>query len=118
MKRPDDLTRLRHIVEAAHEVALFLEAKTRDDLHRDPLLARAVVKSIEIVGEAAARISPKMRAALPEIPWPDIVSMRNHLVHGYFDINLDVVWSTAQDDLPPLLRQVEAALARLSPGGS
>lgn len=63
---------------------------------------RAVTKSIEIIGEAAARISGEFRAAHPEIPWADAVGMRNRLVHGYFEINLDIVWATAAEDVPAL----------------
>jgi uncharacterized protein with HEPN domain len=70
----------------------------------------ALVKDIEIVGEAANRVSAPARSEWVEIPWQDIVAMRHRLIHGYFDIDLDVVWSTVTQDLPSLAAQIEAAL--------
>ena len=64
------------------------------------MLARALVKDIEIIGEAASRVSQDFRATHPQLPWADIVGMRNRLIHAYFDINLDRVWDTIKKDLP------------------
>ena len=72
----------------------------------------AIVKAIEIIGEAASQVGPSIRAQLPNIPWPAIITMRHRLVHAYFDVNLDIVWSTVQDDLPELLAQLEPGLDR------
>ena len=63
------------------------------------------------MGEAAGRVSAAARVEWPEIPWQDIVAMRHRLIHGYFDIDLDIVWNTVRDDLPPLAEQLEKALA-------
>lgn len=71
----------------------------------------SLVKDIEIMGEAAGRVSAAARVEWPEIPWQDIVAMRHRLIHGYFDIDLDIVWNTVRDDLPPLAEQLEKALA-------
>ena len=65
------------------------------------------------MGEAASRVTAERQQASPAIPWRDIVAMRNRLIHGYFDVDLDRVWDTVTDDLPPLLARLEAALARL-----
>lgn len=70
----------------------------------------ALVKDVEIIGEAAYRTAEDTRRALPEIPWEDIVGMRHRLVHAYFDINLDILWKTVQEDLPPLVRILSEAL--------
>jgi uncharacterized protein with HEPN domain len=67
------------------------------------MLLLSLVKCIEIVGEAASRASPEMREALPELPWPDIVGMRNRLIHAYFDVDHDRVWDTVHQDLPGLI---------------
>lgn len=67
------------------------------------MFARALVKSIEIVGEAASKVSGPTRQEMPGVPWPEIVTMRHRLTHTYFDIDLDIVWNTATTDLPPLL---------------
>ena len=66
-----------------------------------------MVKAVENIGEAASRISADTRQAYPEIPWSQIVGMRNRLVHAYFDINLDILWQVVQDDLPALIAQLE-----------
>ena len=76
----------------------------------DEQLMLAIVKSIEIVGEAAARIGTEVRSELPEIPWPKVVGMRNHLIHSYFDIDNDRVWDTATEDLPKLKAIIERYL--------
>ena len=65
---------------------------------------------VEIIGEAAAKISPETKSRYPQIPWADIVGMRNRLVHGYFEIDLDRLWDTITDDLPPLVADLEKTL--------
>ena len=67
----------------------------------------ALIKDIEIIGEAAYQISPATRESLPDVPWEDIIGMRHRLVHAYFDINLDILWQTVTDDLPPLSAELE-----------
>ena len=103
----DDRIRLRHMVESAREAMAFTRKRTRADLAADRMLALSLVKCIEIIGEAAARVSPQTRAQYPSIPWSDIVGMRNRLIHAYFDIDLDRVWDTITDDLPPLIAELE-----------
>ena len=107
--RMGDAIRLRHMLDAAHEVIAFAQDRARADLDGDRQLVLALVKDIEIIGEAAFRISPTARKLLPDIPWDDIIGMRHRLVHAYFDINLDVLWRTVQDDLPPLITELERA---------
>lgn len=74
------------------------------------MLVLALVKSIEIIGEAGARVSEKGRDAAPDVPWLEIVAMRNRLVHAYFDVNPNVVWETVRQDLPPLVAALQEAL--------
>lgn len=106
----DDEIRLRHMLDAAREALSFAHGRTRGDLDNDRQLVLALVKAIEIVGEAAARVSEPTRRRLPDMPWERIVGMRNRLVHAYFDINPDIVWRTGQEDLPELIALVEKAL--------
>ncbi len=108
--RKDDEIRLRHMLDAAREALSFTQGRTRSDLDRDRQLVLALVKDIEIVGEAAARITEPGRRDAPEIPWQRIVGMRNRLVHAYFDIDLEVVWKTVQEDLPQLIALLEEAI--------
>jgi uncharacterized protein with HEPN domain len=74
------------------------------------MLSFAIVRAIEIVGEAAAKVSTEAQASLPQMPWPNIISMRNRLIHGYFDIDLDRVWDTLNDDLPVLIGELRAII--------
>ncbi|MFO7633010.1 MAG: DUF86 domain-containing protein [Caldilinea sp.] len=99
----DDLVRLQHMLDAAEEAVSFAQGQTRADLEQDRKLVLALVKAVEIIGEAAYRISPDVQEQMSEIPWDDIIGMRHRLVHAYFDINLDILWRTVQDDLPPLI---------------
>jgi uncharacterized protein with HEPN domain len=103
----DDLIRLRHMLDAAREAVSFVHNKTRNSLNADRKLVLALVKSIEILGEAAANVTNKCREDLPQIPWPNIIGMRNRLIHAYFDINLDILWKTVIEDLPPLISVLE-----------
>ncbi|MCY3768997.1 MAG: DUF86 domain-containing protein [Gammaproteobacteria bacterium] len=95
------------MLDSAREVRSFAQGRTRDDLESDRQLVLALVKGIEIVGEAAARMTEKTRLSRPDIPWEPIVGMRNRLVHAYFDINLDILWQTVQQDLPKLITLLE-----------
>lgn len=105
-----DVVRLRHMIDAAKDAVFFSEGKQASDLATDRKLSLALVKSIEIIGEAATRVSPETRSKSPDIPWVDIVSMRNRLIHAYFDINLDILWKTVSEELPPLIVQIEKLL--------
>ena len=67
----------------------------------------AILKAVEIVGEAASRVSADTKEAHPEIPWPEIIGLRNRLVHAYFEVNLKRVWETVQRDIPYLITQLE-----------
>jgi uncharacterized protein with HEPN domain len=90
------------MIEAAEKALSFIAGRQRADLDSDEMLRFALVQAEQIIGEAASRISPETRAAIP-LPWNDIMFMRNRLVHAYFDIDHDVVWKTVTEDIPPLL---------------
>jgi uncharacterized protein with HEPN domain len=106
----DDLTRLHHMQDAARETLVFMAGKTREDLANNRMLVLAVVKDLEIIGEAAGRISAECRARHPEIPWTDMIGMRNRLTHVYFSIDLDIVWDTVRNDLASLVEQLERVI--------
>jgi uncharacterized protein with HEPN domain len=107
MNASKDQIRLRHMLDASRQALAFAEGKTHDDLDEDILLVYGVVKAVEIVGEAASRISKEYQAAPPQIPWSGIIAMWNILIHDYASIDLDEVWKTLQDDLPALIAQLE-----------
>lgn len=110
MAPPDD-ARLRHMLDAAREAVAFATGHQRADLDNDRMLTLSLVKLIEILGEAANQVTDPTRAALPAIPWPQIVRMRNRLIHVYFSIDLNIVWDVVSHDLPPLIHALEVFLA-------
>ena len=101
--RADDRVRVLHMIEACESVQRFIQGRRRLDFESDQMLLFAVVRAIEVLGEAAGKVSEDTRSACPQIPWPGITNMRNRLIHGYFDIDIDIVWNTASIELPALL---------------
>lgn len=110
----DDSARLRHMIDAAEKSRAFIHNHTRADLETDEMLRLALMKLMEIVGEAASRTSPELRAQYPNIPWREVVSMRNRLTHGYFEVNLDILWNVLQNDIPSLITALRSILESLS----
>lgn len=98
------------MADAAEQALTFVATRQREDLDRDAMLSMALTRAVEIVGEAAARVSEAGRAELPGIPWPAVVGMRNRLVHAYFDIDHDILWDTVHLALPALLVELKTVL--------
>lgn len=109
----DDATRLRHMRDAAIEAIEFASDRKRDDLEADRMLTLSLVKDIEIIGEAASKISTNCREKYPQIPWGEVIGMRNRLIHAYFEVDLDIVWEVVTSDLPPLVIELEQAIEEM-----
>ena len=107
---PHDSTYLAHMLEAIERIRRYIRRKRRARFLTETLLQDAVIRNIEIVGEAAGRLSPEFAARHPEIPWRDIVGMRHRLVHGYMKVNLSTVWEVVERDLPALEPALRALL--------
>ena len=105
MRRDDAY--LLDMLLAARKARQFVEGITQAEFAASELHQNAVIRPLEIIGEAAARVSPEARAAHPEIPWDLMVGMRNRLIHEYFRVDLLVVWETLQQDLPDLIALLE-----------
>ncbi|MCL7454835.1 MAG: DUF86 domain-containing protein [Anaerolineae bacterium] len=101
---------LRHMLDHARETITLAQGKDRTDLDDDRLLELALVRLLEIVGEAASRVPGDDRTRYPQIPWPQIVSLRNRLIHGYDAVDLDILWQIIERDLPPLIAALEIIL--------
>lgn len=101
--QPDDRVRILHMIEMTETALGFIIDRQRTDLDTNPMLLFALVRAIEVIGEAAGRVSAETRALAPSIPWSLIVAMRNRLIHAYFDVDRDILWRTASEELPALL---------------
>ena len=112
MPTSDTRTSLLHMMDHAKEALDTVSGKTRRDLDCERQLNLSPVRLLEIVGEAAGRIPIEHRALCPDIPWGQIVSLRNRLIHGYDSVNFDILWKVVTEDLPPLMSQLEDALSR------
>ncbi len=106
-----DQTRLCHILDAAREVVGYVEDLPREAFNSQRPLQHSVVRCIEIMGEAASRLSPEIRNASPDIPWQDMIGMRNRLIHAYFDLDLDLLWITASQEIPCIIPRLAALLS-------
>jgi len=111
MQNEQDIVRLRHILDAAKKIVEYTESIQRDGLDRDEKLALALVRLLEIIGEAAKAVSQDFRRNNPQIPWREIAGTRDRLIHGYYDIDFDVVWQIVSGDIPPLITTIEDILA-------
>lgn len=109
--RNDDTVRLRHMIDAAETAGQFMAGRERAALDADRMLLFAVVRAIEVVGEAATKVTDQTRAASPQIPWAAVVGMRNRLIHGYFNVNTELVWQTVSRELPALVLALRPLLA-------
>ena len=105
-----DKAYLLDVLESARLALAYVEGKSREDLASEPQLQDAVIRRLEVVGEAASRVSESVRLEMADVPWQEMVGMRNFLIHGYGDIDLTVVWDTLQSDLPPLVTMLDAIL--------
>lgn len=105
-----DRVRLQHMLGYCKEAVELIKARSRADLATDRLLELGLARLMELVGEAAARVSPSAQAEYPQIPWSLIVGMRNRLIHGYDSIDPDVLWDTLTDDLPTLIAELETII--------
>lgn len=104
------------MLDAARKAVRVAEGRRRQDLEdEDDPLADGLVRLITVIGEAAGKVSPSARSELSQIPWADVVGMRNRLIHAYFEVDLDILWATVQDSLPSLIRSLEAGLGRGEP---
>ena len=113
MQKPDTI-RIRHMLDAAMDIQTFTMGRTRQGFEKDRMRAFAVIHLFEILGEAASSISEETIKSNPQVRWRDIINMRNRLIHGYHDINLDIIWKTAQEDIPVLIDQLEDLISEHS----
>lgn len=97
---------LEHIQQAISKIERYLAGKTETEFMEDELIQDAVIRNLEIIGEAVTKLSPDLKASYSEIPWGEIAGMRNRLIHGYIAVNLQIVWDTVEKALPDFRTKV------------
>ena len=108
-KRDPDLA-FRQMLEYCQEVVEITRGKSRADLDNDRVLNLALTRLLEIIGEAANRIPDDIQSRYPELPWLQMISARNRLIHGYDNVDFDILWAILMDDIPKMIVQLEAIL--------
>lgn len=102
------------MLEAAEEIRSFTSGKRREDFNQDRMLSLSIVRLLEIIGEAANKVSHEIRTKYTSIPWEAIIGTRNRLIHAYFDVDLDIVWETVQRDIPPLISHLKVIISEIN----
>jgi uncharacterized protein with HEPN domain len=101
---------LQDIYDAINDVATFIEGMTYEDFLKDKKTINAVIRSIEVIGEASKQLPKAVRDKNPSIPWKKIAGMRNKVIHEYFGVDIEIVWKTAKKQRPALKRKISALL--------
>lgn len=101
-EKRSQILRVYDVLDCIHKIQSYLAGKDKDSFLQDKMAQDAVVRNIEIIGEAAKQISGDICAAYPGIPWRDMKAIRDVIAHGYFDVNVEVVWVVATEEIPPL----------------
>lgn len=111
MSRHDDIITLRQMLDHTEEAVTLAGTRMRSELESDRIFFLALLKLVEIVGEAATRVSQKTQEAHTEIPWREIIGTRNRLIHGYDNVDYDILWNIVTLDFPMLAQQIKNLLA-------
>lgn len=113
MTRHDPSVYVRHMLDHAREAADMVRGRSRADLDLNRQLNLALVRLMEVIGEAATRVPEEFRARYPQVPWRDVADLRNRLIHGYDTVDFDRLWAIVRQDIPSLIDQLEAILRDL-----
>ena len=110
MSRRDDTVPMRHMLDHAREAVAMVRGRVRKDVDTDRMLQLPLTRVLEIIGEAANRVTTEGQARYPDIPWEDVISTRNRVIHGYDMVDYDIVWRIVSEELPVLIAALEHAL--------
>ena len=106
---------LQDLLESASRVQAYTENLAKEDFEGNQMVYDAVLRNLEIIGEAAKRLPPEWKEAMPAIPWRMVCGFRDHIAHGYFGLDNDVVWDVIQEEVPALAREVRILRSKLRP---
>ena len=113
MSERDAKVMLTEVLESIDAIHVYLDGVRHDDFAKSPLLQDAVIRRLEVIGEAANQIPETVKQRFPLVEWREITAMRNRLIHAYFSVNIDIVWSTVEQDLQGLKTQAQDMLTAL-----
>ena len=114
MKKPNDADRLNHILDAIAKIERYVQGYDLQKFESDDVKIDAVVRNIEIIGEATTCLDRGLKAKYPQVDWRFATAIRNRLIHGYFDVDAEIIWNTTQNDLPKLKIEIEKILESLT----
>ncbi len=112
MTQHNTIVSIHQMLDHSKEAVEMAGGYTRSDLDTNRMLSLALIRLMEIIGEAANRVPRPFRSRYPQVPWRDISDLRNRLIHGYDTVNLDILWTIIQNDLPPLILQLEKIISK------
>jgi uncharacterized protein with HEPN domain len=108
-----DSVYLFHIRDSINKILDYTKASEQDGFYSNPMMQDAVIRQIEIIGEASAKLSKMFRDDNPQIPWKNIIGMRNKLIHDYFGVDVQAVWATVENDIPSLKTAIDLIVSNL-----
>lgn len=104
--RKDHKLYLLDIIDACERISSYTKGKTEKEFAEDQKTVDAVIRNIEVIGEAASKVPQEVRKRIPDVPWNEVVAMRNKVIHEYFDVNIPIVWKTVKNDIPKLKKAI------------
>jgi uncharacterized protein with HEPN domain len=112
--KKDDSVYLRHIIDAFEQIGLYMNSVSHEEFLRNRLLQDGVIRQLEVMGEAARNLSEDLRNEYPEIPWRQMIGLRNRMIHAYFNVDLQIIWEIVQGDIPDLKQKMKQILDAIS----
>lgn len=108
-----DLVRLKHMLDSTEAILSFIKGKRRESLGKNRLLTSGITREFEILGEAAGKISEKTQNRFSNLPWKQLIGMRNRLIHAYFEVDHAILWKTIKEDLPSFRQELQKIIKEL-----